>query len=471
VIPRRTLPLRALLEEPGAAVALLDGSGRLLAASAAFQALTHQAPELAAITAAKPGAGFEARITTQTGPCPVAVSLARTGFTRPATVLRLTDLRPRDRLEAQLAQAQRLQTVGQMAAGIAHDFNNLLTATLGAAEALETSVGEAGQGDLAVIRASAERGAALVRHLLAFGGQQVLQPRALALNNAVADLAELLVPLLCPGITLHTKLDDPGRTIWIDPTQLDQVLVNLAANARDAMPNGGTLTITTGRRLVLAPEQENGHTLKPGRYVTLEVTDTGTGIPPEIQARIFEPFFTTRKSAGGTGLGLSTVQGIIRQSGGTLSLRTEAGRGTSFTITLPRYDALPAPMPQPAPLAVSGSRCVLLVDDEAPIRLLAARALTKAGWRVLQAPSAEDALEMDTACIDQVISDVSMPGMDGPTLVRTLRTRHPGLKALLISGYADAAQRQALLAERVKFLAKPFAMADLVRQVEESTSF
>ncbi len=470
MIPRRALPLRALLEEPGAAVALLDAKGRLLAASAAFQALTDRAPELAAIMTVKPGAGFEARITTQTGPCPVAVSLARTGFNRPATVLRLTDLRPRATLEAQLAQAQRLQAVGQMAAGIAHDFNNLLTATLGAAEALETLFGETGHGDLAVIRASAERGAALVRHLLAFGGQQVLQPRAVALNDAVAGLAELLVPLLGPGITLHTQLDQPGRTVWIDPTQLDQVLVNLAANARDAMPGGGTLTITTGRRMLLTPEQETGHMLEPGRYVTLEVADTGTGIPAEIQCRIFEPFFTTRKAAGGTGLGLSTVQGIIRQSGGTLSLRSEAGRGSSFTITLPRYDAAPAPLLDTGPPAGLRSRCVLLVDDEAAIRLLAARALTKAGWHVLQAPSAEVALEMDTANIDQVISDVSMPGMDGPTLVRTLRTRHPGLRALLISGYADAAQRQALLAEQVKFLAKPFAMADLVRQVEEGVS-
>jgi CheY-like chemotaxis protein len=365
-----------------------------------------------------------------------------------------------------------MESIGTLAGGIAHDLNNVLAPIMMSIDILKDVMNDAETKNiLETIEISARQGADIVRQVLSFArgveGERVeIQP-----IHLLRDLEHIIKSTFPRDILLRVITPGDPWTIMADPTQIHQVLLNLSVNARDAMPNGGTLTITTGRRLVLAPEQENGHTLKPGRYVTLEVTDTGTGIPPEIQARIFEPFFTTRKSAGGTGLGLSTVQGIIRQSGGTLSLRTEAGRGTSFTITLPRYDALPAPMPQPAPLAVSGSRCVLLVDDEAPIRLLAARALTKAGWRVLQAPSAEDALEMDTACIDQVISDVSMPGMDGPTLVRTLRTRHPGLKALLISGYADAAQRQALLAERVKFLAKPFAMADLVRQVEESTSF
>ena len=478
------IALQGLLEEPGAAVALLDAQGLVLRASAPFWALVGAIlvltePAFGALRAALQGKRpLTLETTIQTGP--VALSLAFTGLRTPAAVMRLVDLRPRGLLLAQLAQAQRLQAVGQLAAGIAHDFNNLLTAILGATDALGPELPVAGQQDLAVIRTSSSRGAALVRQLLAFGGQQTLQPRVLNLNEAVRASALLLGRVIGSHIKLVLALGEPGRMVCIDPAQLDQVLLNLAVNARDAMPQGGTLTLATGRRLVLSPEREDGTVIPPGRYATLDVCDTGDGIPPDVLPHVFEPFFTTKRHSGGTGLGLSSVHGIVRQSGGTLSVRSVNGEGTRFRITLPRHE-IPlavAPPVKPAPTAaapVQAGRRLLLVDDEAPIRRLAARALAKAGWEVLEAASAEEALEFDTSDVGLVISDVMMPGMDGPALVRALRLGRPDLNAILVSGYADAAQRKALQAESISFLAKPFAMAALValagRCPEESASF
>ena len=473
---KRAGALHALLAEPGAAVALLDRHGHVMRANAVFAALAGPALVLAepaaaqmrqAVAARQPWAS-ESVLETAAGARPVAVSMAITGLRSPWAILRLSDLRPLAQLRAELAQAQRLQAVGQLAAGIAHDFNNLLTAILGAAEALAPHMPAGCAPDLAVIQASAGRGATLVRQLLAFGGQQTLQPRILNLNDAVRDAACLIGRVIGGGIRLEVVLDEPGRMVRIDPAQLDQLLLNLAVNARDAMPHGGTLTLATGWRLALAPEREDGTVIQPGRYATLEVRDTGAGIPPEMLGRIFEPFFTTKRGAGGTGLGLSSVHGIVRQSGGTLSVRSVVGEGTCFRITLPRHEAAVAGAPEPAlpglpalaPCEAHGR--LLLVDDEAPIRGLAARALAKAGWDVLQAGSAEEALELDADGIALVVSDVMMPGMDGPSLVRALRQAHPGLRAILMSGYAGAAQRRALQAEEMVFLAKPFAMQALV---------
>jgi two-component system, cell cycle sensor histidine kinase and response regulator CckA len=359
-----------------------------------------------------------------------------------------------------------MQAVGELAAGVAHDFNNLLTAILGAANDLDFHTEAAGQEDLAQIKTSARRGAALVRQLLAFGGQQTLQPRVVALNEAVQGVASLLRRLVGPGITLTLALEEPGRMVRLDPTQLDQVLVNLAVNARDAMPDGGTLLITTGHRLVLAKEGDGADRIPPGRYATLEVRDSGGGIPAEILPRIFEPFFSTKRASGGTGLGLATVHGIVRQSGGHLSVQSTQGIGTSFCITLPRHEAA-APVsaasrqagPRPAR---SAGRRLLLVEDEAPVRRLAARALRRAGWEVIEAACGTDALEAAPERVTLLVSDVVMPGLDGPGLVRALREKQPGLPAILISGYADATQRETLAADDIGFLAKPFGMGELV---------
>ena len=389
-------------------------------------------------------------------------------------LLRVTDRTHEQAVEEQLGQSQRLQAVGELAGGIAHDFNNLLTAILGAADDLLARTSNApDREDLAQIRASSERGAALVRQLLAFSRQQTLQPRVLALNDAIRAAAKLLERLLGHGVKLALELEEPGRMVRFDPTQLDQILVNLAVNASHAMPQGGELTIATSPRLLLRPEEFGGEIVPPGRYACLSVRDTGEGIPPEVLPRIFEPFFTTKKETGGTGLGLATVHGIVRQSGGYMAVESAVGAGTIFRILLPRHEApalwqkeRAATPPPPTPAAQAAGRTVLLVDDEAPVRRLAERSLSRQGFAVIAAASAEDALALLTAEnpgaeLACVISDVVMPGLDGPALVRRLRETWPHLPAILMSGYADAALRDSLQADDICFLAKPFSMADL----------
>jgi two-component system cell cycle sensor histidine kinase/response regulator CckA len=452
--------------------ALLDRQGQVLTSGDAFRTLAGSTPCFAepaqgdlaeALRNARP-LSLETELLTRSGTHPVALTLTPTGLDHPAAVLRLACLHRQRDLENRLAQAQRLQSVGQLAAGIAHDFNNLLTAILGAAEALEARPLGPAREDVAHIREAAERGAGLVRQLLAFGRQQTLQPRVLALNSALRDAAGLLRCMLGSCVALTLELDEPGRLVRIDPFQLDQVLLNLAANAKAAMPDGGSLTIATGRYLLLATETHWPDTVPPGRYATIELRDTGAGIPPTVLPHIFDPFFTTRRDSGGTGLGLSTVHGIVRQSGGYMGVTSTPGEGTVFRIFLPRHEARPTAPPQPAPVAPAGAR-LLLVDDEAPVRRLAARALRRAGWEVAEAAGAEEALEANLSGVAQLVSDVIMPGMDGPALVQELRKRLPGLPALLMSGYADPAQREALQADDIAFLAKPFSMARLVELV------
>jgi two-component system cell cycle sensor histidine kinase/response regulator CckA len=468
--------LRALVLEPNAAVAFLDREGRITQASVAFAELAgaKSVPRFgepmesdfhAAVRRRQPFC-TEAQLRTVDSAPLVSICLTPLGIRHPAFMLRLGDLGRVVTLQAELAQAQRLQSVGLLAAGIAHDFNNLLTVILGAADAMAEHINEAARDDLAQIRDSAARGAALVQKLLAFGRQQTLQPRVLSLNDAIRQLGSLLGSLLGSRITLQLELEEPGRNVRIDPTQLDRVLINLASNARDAMAAGGTFTIATARRVVLESEASGSETLPAGRYAVIEVRDTGGGIPPETLPRIFEPFFTTRRDTGGNGLGLASVHGIVKQSGGTICVDSQPGQGTCFRITLPRCEAAhntPAQETQPAHAAPTRSGTLLLVDDEDSLRRLAARALTKAGWHVLEAASGEEALELDVTDIELVISDVMMPGLDGPGLVKALRARMPGLRAILVSGYADAAKRRALLAQDIEFLAKPFAMNALVQ--------
>ena len=398
-------------------------------------------------------------------------------------VLRFTDITPQRQLEAQLAHSQKLQATGQLAGGIAHDFNNLLTAILGAADGILAAVptGEVGE-DAQQIRASAQRGAALVRQLLAFGRQQTLQPQTLAVNAVIEDVSGLLRRLLGGQVRLSLALEQPGRMVRADPTQLDQVLINLAVNARDAMPHGGELTLRSGHITVYRPLTHGAETIPPGRYVMIEVQDCGEGIAPEVLPRIFDPFFTTKRECGGSGLGLSTVHGIIRQSDGFLAVESEVGRGTSVRIYLPRWDGadavaiprLPPVEPRPAlPSSDKGRQVVLLVDDEDAVRRLAERALSRAGWEVLSADSGESALELlqvrapGLPGIAVLVSDMVMPGMDGTALVRAVRTQvgRPGLPVILVSGYAESPLRCGLEAAEVVFLAKPYSLADLVAAV------
>jgi two-component system cell cycle sensor histidine kinase/response regulator CckA len=509
----------ALLDDPGAWVALLDRAGGILRAGGSWSPLPATGEAAAALPepacsllrqAVAEGRALDLNTRINATPAALRLTPARAG--RVAAILRLTDASRVLELEEALGQAQRLQEVGELAGGIAHDFNNLLTAILGAAEDLDRRATD-GEGpaaaenraDLAQIQASATRGAELVRQLLAFSQRQTLQPRVLALDETVADAASLLRRLLGSKVRLVLALRAAGRQVHMDATQLGQVLVNLAVNARNAMPDGGTITIATDWRLVLRPEELGTATIPPGRYATVTVSDTGSGIAPDILARIFDPFFTTRRGEGGTGLGLSMVQGIVRQSGGYLSVVSTPGHGTCFTITLPRHEAAqpaphpeaarpvphpeaarpvphteaarPAPHPKAAPpcdpaavpqAAPAGGRRVLLVDDDDAIRRLARRALIRAGCEVTDADGAEQALLTDPAALDCVVSDVAMPGLDGPGLVRNLRQRRPDLPAILISGYADAEQRRALAAEDIAFLPKPFSMADLTGAVRKA---
>ncbi|MGH7160423.1 MAG: hybrid sensor histidine kinase/response regulator [Acetobacteraceae bacterium] len=391
-------------------------------------------------------------------------------------VLWFTDTSRQHQLEAQLAHAQKLQAVGQLAGGIAHDFNNLLTAIIGGAELiLARGTDTATTEDVRQIQASADRGAALVRQLLAFGRQQRLQPRVVAINEAIRDLSPILTRLLGSKIRLETELESSSRVVRVDPTQLDQVLVNLAVNARAAMPDGGRLTLRSGHIMLFRPLTRGHETIPPGRYVMLEVEDTGSGIAPEVLPRIFDPFFTTRRERGGSGLGLATAHGIIRQSGGFIAVDSEPGKGTCFRIYLPRCDAIDSlgmpPRPEPAapipspPMPLPGRRpTALLVEDEPVVGRIAERALTNQGWTVRLAESADAVLaNLETLQRpDVLVSDVAMPGMDGPMLARRLRDRWPGLPTILVSGYVEEALRQSLEAEDMTFLPKPYTLANLL---------
>ena len=480
----------AVFEDQADGVAVLDTDGQVLRANPRFTALTGATegeaawatlPKQAAVLQTKLRDGRQDQITLSRTADGVRRSLRLVLLPIPPSgaLLRVTDITRECDMEEQLGQAQRLQAVGELAGGIAHDFNNLLTAIIDATEDLQSRAGDVAEdvADLRMVRESADRGAALVRHLLAFSRQQTLQPQVLALNDAIRDTAALLRRLLGAGMQLELELEEPGRQVRIDPTQLGQVLTNLAVNARHAMPGGGRLRISTGHDLKLSAESLGGERVPPGRYARLSVADTGTGIPPDVLPRIFEPFFTTRREAGGTGLGLSTVHGIVRQSGGYMTVHSAPGEGTRFDILLPRHEESAIWQPAPpvaahAARASRASRTLLLVDDEAPVRRLAERVLQRAGWQVVAATCAEDALELVDAgglqnALACVISDVVMPGLDGPALVRVLREGQAGLPAILMSGYADASLRRDLQAADIRFLPKPFGMADLTEALRE----
>lgn len=398
-------------------------------------------------------------------------------------VLRAIDVTPQRRLEQQLAQAQKMQAIGQLAGGIAHDFNNLLTAILATVdEALPhtqhaTPTNVQLRTDLGVIRNSAERGAALVKKLLAFGRKQTMQPRVLVLNDAVEELSSLLRRLLGSRVRLLLDLDPPMRLVRIDPTQFDQVVVNLAVNARDAMPQGGTLTLRTGQVNLFRPLTRGRETIPPGRYAMLEVEDTGTGIPPDYLERIFEPFFSTKKDSGGTGLGLATVWGIVRQMDGFVAVDSTPGEGTVFRVYLPRHEGGPEVPARPAaeasavlPLPASARGKLVLADDEDVIRRLAAVALTRAGWEVIQAATGDQAIALIEAMPEPpalLISDVVMPGADGPAVVQAARRKFPALQVILTSGYAESIAGENLAREQVRWIAKPYSMKDLVAAAAE----
>jgi signal transduction histidine kinase len=381
----------------------------------------------------------------------------------------------RHALEEQLRKAQRMEAIGQLVAGVAHDFNNLLTAILGNVEIQiqDLAAGDPARGGLSEIKSAAERGAVLIRQLLAFSRQQVLEPRVLDLNALIQNLQELLRRVVGEKVELRTRLASPVDSVRADPGQLEQVIFNLAANARDAMPHGGTLTLET-RNVELDESYPESHaTVRPGHYVLLTVSDTGVGMDAATRGRVFEPFFTTKPRHKGTGLGLATVHGIVHQSGGHVWAYSELGQGTAFKVYLPRLDepAQPAAPVRRSEWALSGTETVLVVEDDDAVRALTCRALETCGYRVLVAGDAEEALRIvgsHAGPIPLVISDVVMPGIGGRELAARLTSLRPESRVVFVSGYSeDAIAHQGVLAPGVHFLQKPFTLEGLARKVRE----
>jgi PAS domain S-box-containing protein len=381
------------------------------------------------------------------------------------------DVTARRNLELQLRQAQKMEAVGRLAGGVAHDFNNLLTTILGYGEiAAEELRDHPARGHLEEIQRAGERAAELTRQLLAFGRQQVLQTRPLDLNVVVEGLLRMLERLIGANVRIVTRLDPRVGTVRADAGQLEQVIVNLAINARDAMPGGGELRIETGE-VVFDRATLRGNVLVPaGSFALLSVTDDGVGLDAETRSRVFEPFFTTKELGKGTGLGLATVYGIVKQSGGLVFVDSEPGRGASFQIYLPLVDeAVEEESPRVAPHRLDGHGTLLLVEDEPAVRELARRAMHAGGYEVLVAASGSEALRVAEAHrgkIDLLITDVVLPDLGGTTVAELLQSHRPELKVLFVSGYAEPT----LLARHgldrgAAFLQKPFTPRTLLDRV------
>jgi len=381
-------------------------------------------------------------------------------------------------LEAQFVQGQKMQAIGQLAGGVAHDFNNLLTAISGHCDLLllRHDQGDPDYGDLVQINQNANRAAALVGQLLAFSRKQTLRPEILDLRDTLADLTHLLNRLVGEKVTLTLSHDPVLRPIRADKRQLEQVLMNLVVNARDAMPEGGEIRIETEVAHLDTPLERDRATVPVGDYVTVRVRDSGIGIAPDKIQKVFEPFFTTKRTGEGTGLGLSTAYGIVKQHGGFIFVDSAPGSGTCFTLYFPAHDTVPeapamAAVEAPQILAQNGEGVVLLVEDEAPVRAFASRALRLRGYTVLEAESAEDALrtlEESDLTVDVFVTDVVMPGMDGPTWVRQALKERPDVRVVFVSGYAEGAFSggEPMVPNSV-FLPKPFSLNQLTATVQQ----
>ncbi|TVR81016.1 MAG: response regulator [Rhodospirillales bacterium] len=504
----------ALFHEAPVAIAMVDADGRLRAANRAFRDLVGgerltagcrltdcieaqpdggdrpDLPEVIARVSGGQSASAQRNGVTVVGnpvpPLTVHLRHVAAADGKPGALIHVVPQTDRRRFDARLAHAQALTALGQLAGGVAHDFNNMLTLMLGLSELLLTrhGPGDPSHGDLRQLRENALRSRELVRQLLAFSRRQHLQPEIMAVDQVLGDLRSVLMPLLTEKVRLRFELNASSGRVRADPGQFNHVIANLAVNARDAMPHGGDLIIRT-REAVVAERRAGPEIMPSGCYVVIDVADTGSGIPKEVQNHIFEPFFSTKDMASGSGLGLATVHGIVRQSGGYVFLDSAPGRGSTFSIFLPAVEHGAAPASAPIPTvepvrddevespepAVAGRAHVLLVEDERAVRAFAARALRISGHDVTEVGNAEAALEVLAAAegaIDLVVSDVVMPGMDGFALAREIRRLGRARKILFISGYApDALAPDLVAAGDVGFLAKPFTLADLAQRVRE----
>lgn len=399
----------------------------------------------------------------------------------------LSDIGEQKNLEAKLNQSQKMQAVGQLAGGIAHDFNNLLTAMSGFCDLLlqKHPPGDRSFPDIMQIKQNVNRAANLVRQLLAFSRKQVLKPKVIDITDILSELSNLLRRLLGENVQLEMRHGRDLGKILADPGQIDQVTINLAVNARDAMPNGGKLLVETANFSIaneldipadlFSPDQETR--MPVGDYVLVKIKDTGTGIEQEVLQKIFEPFFSTKEVGAGTGLGLATVYGIVKQSGGFILVRSIVGEGTEFQLYFKRHEQTNEEfheVEQEKEIAnadLTGTGTILLVEDEVPVRIFASRALSNKGYTVLEAENAEEALAIiaqGESKIDLIISDVIMPGMNGPDMVKEIRQAHPELKVIFMSGYTeDAFVGTGLDNANLNFLQKPFNLKDMAAMVKK----
>ena len=394
----------------------------------------------------------------------------------PLLQLSVRDISERKQLEAQLLHAQKMEAVGRLAGGVAHDFNNILTVIMGHSELLmqNDSADDATRQGVREIGTAAERAASLTRQLLAFSRKQMLEPKVLCLNDVVARTSGMLQRLIGEDVDLEMRLDGDGW-VRVDPGQVEQVIMNLAVNARDAMPQGGKLTIETANVTLDQDYAQRRMEVTPGDYVMLAVTDTGEGMSKEVQARLFEPFFTTKPTGKGTGLGLATCHGIVKQSSGHIGVYSELGHGTTFKVYLPRVqqqDAEVCRREQPAKTG-GGAETLLLVEDEPVVRELACLVLRKQGYEVLEAADGSRALELvetnRSGRIDLLITDLVMPEIGGKELANRLRATRPDLKVLFCSGYTqDAVVHNGVLADKAAFLQKPYTPTTLGQKVRET---
>jgi len=491
-------------EEAPVGIALIDAAGRITEANRAFQRMVglgrdsaigralveltpaeHRADladRLQRVTSGQEGSG-SAEIRLDNKGREVIASLfarrlERGGENPSALILHFIDVTDQKNLEVQFAQSQKMQAVGQLAGGVAHDFNNLLTAMIGFCDLLllRHQPGDPSFADIMQVKQNANRAANLVRQLLAFSRQQTLQPRVLDVTDALTEISHLLRRLIGENIELQIVHGRDLNLVRVDQGQLEQVIINLAVNARDAMPSGGRLAVRTSNVSLAKAEQRGVELMPAGEYVQIDVEDTGVGISKENLARIFEPFFSTKEVGSGTGLGLSTVYGIVKQTGGFVFVDSTIGKGTRFSIYLPRWKGEKSAASsglggEERKRDLTGAGTILLVEDEDAVRLFSARALRNKGYKVVEAKSGEAALDIimkGATTIDLVVTDVVMPQMDGTTLIKHVRERRPDMKVICISGYAEEAFRNRLEGARdVHFLQKPFSLDQLATKVKE----
>jgi PAS domain S-box-containing protein len=470
-------------ESPALARLLGHPAGTFLGRSAAALLVPEEQPRLAA--ALGEAVRQEGQVTLaethalhRDGSARVVETVIRRGhdeYGQPSYVLSVRDITDRHNLEAQLRQVQKIEAVGLLAGGIAHDFNNLITAILGYGSLMQRSMDERHplRRNLDGIMHAATRAASLTQQLLAFSRKQLLQPRVLDVAEVIEISRSFIQRLIGEDIQLVTSTPIHLGRVKADPTQIEQVLLNLAINARDAMPRGGRLALEAANADLDEAYARDHISVRPGRYVMFSVSDTGHGMDRDTQARVFEPFFTTKKLGKGTGLGLSTVYGIVKQSGGYIWIYSELGQGTTFKVYLPRVDEAPEARDaqEPEPVSARGDETILLVEDEQGVRELVADLLSAVGYTVLEAELPEKALELSRShagSIHLLISDVVMPQMTGPELSVKLRQSRPDLKLLFLSGYsAGFVADRAALPEGSHFLQKPFTAQALERTTRQ----